>query len=171
MYNLEKVDDFIQRSEEAIQNHGKDGAFHIISAEIEACEDKYLNEYITALNFIRSEKVLDWIEKNTHRIVNVGLSWGHLAASSHFTWDRATKWLEKGRPLSLIALDALVFGTTVGERLNQSPWMRQIQPRLTDNPRPEIVAARLQQYLVADSVPRTKDAVRKIIENIFDVRK
>ncbi|MDF0720732.1 hypothetical protein P0M11_12045 [Kaistella sp. PBT33-4] len=170
MYNQEKVDDFIQRSEEVIQNHDKDGAFHIISAEIEACEDKYLNEYITALNFIRSEKVLDWIEKNTLRIIDVGLSWGHLAASSQFNWDRATKWLEKGRPLSLIALDALVFCTTIGERLNQSPWMRQIQPKLIDNPRPEIVAARLQRYLGADSVPRTKDAVRKIIENIYDAR-
>jgi hypothetical protein len=170
MYNQEKVDDFIQRSEEVIQNNDKDNAFKIISAEIDSCEDRYLNEYITALNFIRSERVLEWIEENTHRIINVGLSWGHLAASSHFTWDRADKWLEEGRPLSLIALDALVFCTTVGERLNQSPWMRQIQPKLIDNPQPGFVAARLQEYLKADSVPRTKDAVRKIIENIFDAR-
>ena len=74
MYNQEKVDDFIQRSEEVIQNHDKDNAFRIISAEIDACEDRYINEYITALNFVRSEKVLDWIEKNTHRIINASLS-------------------------------------------------------------------------------------------------
>ena len=104
-------------------------------------------------------------------MINASLSWGHLAASSHFTWDRVNKWIEKGRSLSLIALDALVFCTTVDERLDhQSSWMRQIQPKLTDNPRPEIVAARLKEYLKADSVPRTKNAVRKIIENIFDAR-
>ncbi len=171
MYNQEKVDSFIQRSEVVIQNRNKDDAFQIISAEIDACEDRYINEYITALNFIRSVKVLDWIEKNTHRIINVSLSWGHLAASSHFTWDRAEKWLVKGRPLGLIALDALVFCTTIGERLNQSPWMRQIQPKLIDSLRPEIVATSLQEYLKTDSAPRTKDAVRKIIENIFDARR
>ena len=48
--------------------------------------------------------------------------------------------------------------------------MRQIQPKLIDYPRPEIVAARLKEYLKADSVPRTKNAVLKIIENIFDAR-
>lgn len=170
MYDREKVDDFIQRSEAFIQEHDKDKAFQIISAEIDACEDSYLNEYITPLNFIRSEKVLGWIERSTHRITNIGINWGHLAASSYFSWDRAEKWLEQGRPLSLIALDALVFCTTVDERLNQSPWMRQIQPKLIDNPRPEIVAARLQEYLRTDSVPRAKNAVHKIIENLFDVR-
>ena len=73
MYNQQKVDDFIQRSEAVIQNHDNDKAFQIISAEIDACEDRCVNEYITALNFIRSEKVLGWIEKNTSRIINVSL--------------------------------------------------------------------------------------------------
>lgn len=170
MYDQEKVDDFIQRSDEVIQEQDKDNAFQIITAEIDTCEDRYLNEYITVLNFIRSEKVLDWIESNRHRITNIGTNWGHLAASSYFSWQRAEKWLERGRPLSLIALDALVFCTTVDERLNQSPWMRQIQPKLIDNPQPEIVAARLQEYLRTDSVPRVKNAVHKIIENLFDVQ-
>jgi hypothetical protein len=46
--------------------------------------------------------------------------------------------------------------------------MRQIQPRLVDNPKPEIVAARVQEYLKTDAVPRTKRVVNQIIENIFD---
>jgi hypothetical protein len=75
-----------------------------------------------------------------------------------------------GRPLSLIALDAILFCTTVGERLSQSLWLRQIQPKLIDNPRPDIVANRLQEYLKMDSVPRTKSTIQKIIENIFDAR-
>ncbi len=170
MYNQEKVDEFVARSEDLAKKIDKEKAFLIISKEIENCEDKYLNEYITAFNFIRYEKVLDWIESNIHRTTNIGLNWGHLAASSYLTWSRAEKWLATGRPLSLVALDALMFCTTVGERLNQSLWMRQIQPKLLDNPKPEIVAARLQEYLQTDTAHRTKTIINKIIENLFDVR-
>jgi len=70
----------------------------------------------------------------------------------------------------LIALDGIMFCTTIGERLNQSPWMRQIQPKLVDNPKPEIVAERLKEYLLTDNVHRTKSTINKIIENIFDAR-
>jgi hypothetical protein len=168
MYDQEKVDDFIFRSENLAKGLDRDKAFDIIADEINNCEDKYLNEYITALNFIRNEKVLDWIEENVNRVKNIGENWGHLAASSYFSWERADKWLKCGRPLSLIALDAILFCTTVGERLNQSPWMRQIQPKLIDNPRPEIVANRLHEYLKTDSVPRTKTTIQKIVDNIFN---
>lgn len=168
MYDQNKIDDFFLRSEQTIKTCDRDSAFIIISSEIDKCETRYLNEYITALNFIRHEKVLDWIEMSAHRITDVNLNWGHLAASSYFNWSKADKWLVKGRPWSLIGLDALVFCTSIGERLNQSPWMRQIQPRLVDNPKPEIVAARVQEYLKTDAVPRTKRVVNQIIENIFD---
>ena len=170
MNDQEKVEDFVFRSENLSKSVDKDKAFAIITEEIDNCEDKYLNEYITALNFIRNEKVLDWIEENIHRTTNIGINWGHLAASSYLSWDRVKKWLTKGRPLSLVALDAIIFCTTVGERLNQSPWMRQIQPKLVDNPKPEIIAKQLQEYLLTDNVPRTKTAIHKIIENIFDAR-
>ncbi len=168
MYDQEKVNEFVSRSENIAKSIDKDEAFLIISQEIDSCEDLYLNEYITALNFIRSEKVLDWIEKNIHRTTNIGLVWGHLAASSHLSWDRVNKWLTSGRPLSLVALDGLMFCTTIGERLNQSPWMRQIQPKLTDNPKSEIVARELQEYLLIDNSHRIKTTINKIIENIFD---
>jgi len=169
MYDQEKVEKFKLSAEQVIKNNDKDKAFQIISSEIDTCEDKYLNEYITVLNWIRGEKVLDWIERSSLRTTNVTLNWGHLAASAYFNWERAERWLTKGRPLSLIALDALLFCTTVGERLNQSPWMRDNKPKLMDNPKPEIVAKRLQEYLRMDSVPRTKNAVEKIIENVFYV--
>ncbi len=168
MYDLEKVDDFIFRAENIAKSCSKAEAFLTISAEIDACEDIHLNDFIAALNFIRYDKTLDWIEGNTHRIANIGINWGHVAASSHFSWDRTCKWLSYGRPLSLIALDALMFCTTHGDRLNQSLWMRRIRPRLADNPRPEIIAKRIQEYLQTDSVPRTKAVVREIIGNIFE---
>jgi hypothetical protein len=170
MYDQEKVDEFVSRSENLIKSVDKDEAFSIISHEIDICEDRYLNEYLTALNFIRNDKVLDWIEKNVHRTKNVGLNWGHLAASSYLSWDRANKWLTIGRPLSLVALDGIMFCTTIDERLNQSLWMRQIKPKLIDNPKPEIIANRLQEYLLQDNVHRTKSAIIKIIDNIFNAR-
>jgi ribosomal protein L31E len=63
-----------------------------------------------------------------------------------------------------------MFCTTVDERLNQSLWMRQIQPKLIDNPRPEIVAVKLQEHLQTDNTHRTKTAINKIVENLFDAR-
>ncbi|MFN4008177.1 MAG: hypothetical protein ACK4HE_11765 [Chitinophagaceae bacterium] len=170
MYDQEKVDEFISRSEKLAKSADKDEAFIIISKEISNCEDKYLNDYLTALNFIRNAKVLDWIENNIHRTTNIGLNWGHLAASSYLSLDRASKWLTSGRPLSLVALDAIMFCTTVDERLNQSIWMRKIQPKLIDNPKPEIVAVRLQEYLQTDNTHRIKTTINKIIENLFDAR-
>lgn len=168
MYDREKIDDFQNRAENTANTFGIDQAFTIISAEIDLCEDRYLNEYILALNNIRTDKTLEWIEINAYRITNVGENWGHLAAISYFNWNKAEKWLSQGRPLSLVALDALMFCTTHGERLNQSLLLRQLNPRLIDNPKPDIVANRLQQYLLMDNVPRTRNSVDRIINNIFE---
>ncbi len=168
MYDQEKVNEFVFRSENLVKSVDMDKAFLIISQEIDNCEDKYLNEYITALNFVRNEKVLDWIENNVDRTLNIGQNWGHLAASSYLSWERANKWMASGRPLSLVALDGIMFCTTIGKRLNQSLWMRQIQPKLIDKPKPEIVARKLKDYLLTDNAYRTKNTISKIIENLFN---
>ncbi len=144
-----------------------DKAFEILTKELERKDDKYLSENVSALLYFQSDKTLDWIEKVNQRIKNISSEWGQLAASSQFTWDRANKWLTIGRPLSLIALDSLIYCTTIGERLNQSLWLRQLNPKLIDNPRPEIIANILREYLTIDSVPRTKNAVETIIDNVF----
>jgi len=167
MTEQEKIDDFIDWSEKLAMNKNQEEAFKLISSKIDVCDDCYLNDHIPALNFIRCEEVLNWIERNASRVENISENWGHLAASSHFNWEKAEEWLSKGRPLSLIALDALILCTTIGERLNQSLWMRKIKPKLNDNPRPDVVAKRLQEYLVIDKVPRTRKAVEKVIANIF----
>ena len=98
------------------------------------------------------------------------LSFISLSAHIQPTEFLGSKWLTSGRPLSLVALDAIMFCTTVGERLNQSLWMRQIQPKLMDNPNPEIVVVKLQEQLQIDNTHRTKTTINKIIENLFDVR-
>ena len=148
-----------------------DEAFQIITIELESGDDKFLSENVSALLYFKSDQTLDWIEKVSERIKNISSSWGQLAASSHFTWNRANNWLTIGRPLSLVALDSLIYCTTNGERLNQSLWLRQLNPRLIDNPRPEIIANRLREYLTVDNVPRTKNAVETIVDNVFETTK
>jgi hypothetical protein len=146
-------------------------AFAILTQELESGDDKFLSENVSALLYLQSDQTLDWIEKVSQRIKNISSNWGQLAASSQFTWDKANKWLTIGRPLSLIALDSLIYCTTIGERLNQSLWLRELNPILIDNPRPESIAHRLRDYLTTDSVPRTKNAVESIIGNIFEIEK
>jgi len=150
---------------------GFDEAFEILTKELERGDDRFLSENVSALLYFQNDQTLDWIEKVSVRIKNISSSWGQLAASSQFTWDRANKWLTIGRPLSLVALDSLIYCTTNGERRNQSIWLRQLNPRLTDNPKPEIIANRLREYLTIDSVARTKNAVETIIENVFETTK
>lgn len=144
-----------------------DEAFKILTRELESRDDNFSAENVSALLYFQNKKTLDWIEKICERIKNISSNWGQLAASSQFTWERANKWLTTGRPLSLVALDSLIYCTTNGERSNQSLWLRQLNPRLIDNPRPEIIANRLRDYLNIDSVPRTKNAVETIIDNVF----
>ncbi len=148
-----------------------DEAFKILTKELESKDDKYLTENVSAMLYFQSDKTLDWIENISARIKNISTSCGQLAASSQFTWYRANKWLTIGRPLSLVALDSLIYCTTIGERLNQSLWLRQLNPRLIDNPRPETIANRLTEYLTFDCVPRTKNAVETIIDNVFETTK
>lgn len=141
-------------------------AFQLLTNEIENSDDKTFNEHISALLYFRSEIVLDWIETKTDRIKNISSSWGQLAASSQFSWQRAEKWLSIGRPLSLISLDALYLCTTK-DYLGQSLWLRKIQPKLTDSVHPDFIAKRLQEFLEVDKVPRTKNSVGTIMYNLF----
>jgi len=143
-------------------------AFNYISSEIEALNDKFLSDNISALIYFKDERILDWIEKTSPRIKRFNSKWGHLAASSEFNWVRAVKWLNAGRPLSLIALDALNYCTTTEPRLNQSFWMMKLDPKLLDCPNPDILTKTLNEYLSTDNVPRTRNVVNKIIENYIN---
>jgi hypothetical protein len=143
-------------------------AFDLLTKEIEKEDEKYLSDNISALLYFQNERTLDWIEKISNRIKNISSNWGTLTAASNFTWERAEKWLTIGRPLSLISLDALVFCTSKGDRQNQAFWLQKHPPKLIDNERPEIIATKLKEYLKIDSVSRTKKAVNKIINNIFE---
>src|ERR1700754_4766897 len=124
--------------------------FELVTEAIEASNTKSFTDNSAALLYFECRQTLEWIEKIGHRIINVSTSWGTLSAASQFSWDIANKWLELGRPLSLIALDALVFCTTTGERDAQALWLIQHPPTLLNAAPPSIIHTTITKYLQKD---------------------
>jgi hypothetical protein len=103
------------------------------------------------LLWFRSRRVLDWIEAHAP-VSNVTEDWGRLAALSDLDLMRVKRWIATGRPLSLVALDAL---TEFVPRPGQAPIMRQLEPALSgvgDRKEIELV---LDMARAADPTPRT----------------
>jgi hypothetical protein len=67
--------------------------------------------------------------------------WGRLAASSHLSWARVSNWLEQGRLLSLVALDAL----NACWHYN-TPLLKMLQPKLQLPESKEIMTRKLAEY-------------------------
>lgn len=140
-------------------------AFEIITSEVEKSGDRTLNENISALLYLRTEKTLGWIERNSERIKNINESWGQLAAGSQFSWQKCEQWLRLGRPLSLIALDALYL-CTLTNYAGQSIWLQKTKPRLTGDVNPGMITTELQNYLQTDNAPRAKNTAGAIQINL-----
>jgi hypothetical protein len=111
------------------------------------------------LSYFRSPDALDWIEENVSSPVMD--NWGYLAAASHFDWPRAMRWIESGRPLSLIALDAL--SAIIEPR---TPLLRAASPRLQLLPAPETLESVLTAHIERDSAPRVKMVTKFILRNV-----
>jgi hypothetical protein len=117
-----------------------------------------LRQSMFGLRWFRSPTVLDWIEINAPR-QNVPSDWGDLASWSDLSWSRIDKWLSSGRPLSLVALDALAACI----RRGREPGLKGLPDRPT-------ITAALEGYLTADNAPRVEKNCRYILENLDQVR-
>ncbi len=120
--------------------------------------------YQKMLGFMHFESrlTLQWIVENIHKTVNINSAWGQIAAVSEFDWPTARTWIESGRPLSLVALDALVHCARIPYR--SQAWRLPTEKLL----RPDSIAnmdAVLNAYLTRDGVPRVKNAVAFISSN------
>jgi hypothetical protein len=111
-----------------------------------------------ALGYFRSSAVLDWIEQRICPPITEG--WGYLAAASQFDWPRAEKWLARGRPFSLVALDALVEIVRPRSRLG-----RQFAPRLGQPPSRGRFVQALSRCAEQDPVPRVQKRAEWLISN------
>ncbi len=81
-------------------------------------------DLIFCLGYFHSTAALDWIE--AHVFEPTTEAWGNLAAASRLDWPRVEDWLQRGRPLSLVALDGLAA------ILNpQTPFLRICAPSST----------------------------------------
>src|SRR5439155_23181455 len=121
-----------------------------------------LAQWCLVLMYFRDSSVLDWIEANVHDPLTG--HWGDVAAVSLFDWDRASKWLKAGRPLSLVALDAMVGCS--GPHPSQSSLIQKMRPRLRSQVHTSVIEAELLAYASRDRAPRVSNAVRYIMDNL-----
>lgn len=128
----------------------KDRAFSLITKGLSRISNNRLgNDAFLLLYPFRSDLTLKWIERNITEIVSD--DWGKLAALSNITWSHVHKWIESGRPLSLVALDALVSFRT---SLSDHPVIQELKPKLKDPADIAEMDATVSKYLKIDPSPR-----------------
>ena len=133
---------------------------------LEGYTGRDLRDRIGALTCFRSPLVLEWIESNAPK-TNVTQDWGRLAALSNLTWAKVDAWLAHGRPLSLIALDAL---NQFIPSATQPPLVRNLQPILLGNPDPTMIVQALQRQMQTDPAPRSIQLCEDLIKHIDALR-
>lgn len=109
-----------------------------------------------ALAWFDGEQAVDLLEELVHAPVSG--AWGRTAAACSVTWDRLARWLEQGRPLSLVALDALMAFADYDTLL-----LRIRKPYLRNPPTPAELRDTLERYAMRDSVPRVRNAVAFLV--------
>ncbi|WBW94942.1 hypothetical protein [Oceanirhabdus sp. W0125-5] len=115
--------------------------------------------YVCLYKFNSSE-VLKWIEKKVKSPVKDQL--GRLAAVSKPDWDIISRWIDMGRPYSLVALDTLY---NIMPPAYKSEVHEELNPKLLNPISVELMTAKLKEYESIDSVPRVKRIVKSIIIN------
>ncbi|WP_431258315.1 hypothetical protein ACQ86G_27970 [Roseateles chitinivorans] len=118
--------------------------------------DRTRRDRFSALAHFRSPRALRWIELNAAEPTVE--AWGRLAAASAFSWPKAEEWLHAGRPLSLIAIDALL---AIAEP--QTPFLRDQRPSLGAPASAFDARKVLEAVAVADPVPRVKQRIGALL--------
>ncbi len=136
-----------------------DEGFSRVTGALAELDDKARRDTMYSLIYFHSHDVLDWIESNVSSPVTE--DWGRLAAGSHFSWKRAVVWLDAGRLISLVALDALAAIVRP-----QSPLLRDYGPQLEDKPDSVSFRQTLESYLERDRVPRVRKTMEFLLKNL-----
>jgi hypothetical protein len=110
------------------------------------------------LQYFHTERTLDWLELNIQ--LPITNHWGSLAASSGFSWERAVKWLDLGRPLSLVALDALT--RCLNYEISHPASPREFLGHIPK----DSMLLQLETYLKKDPAPRIKQSIAKLVQRI-----
>ncbi|WP_193366729.1 hypothetical protein [Pelagibius marinus] len=139
---------------------------HMAMQALGKLNNRDLREQKMALMWFRSPDVLDWIEAHVPS-TNISEDWGRLAALSALEWSRAQKWLERGRPLSLVTIDAL---SEFIPRPGQAPIIGQLAPALQGCDVRSEIGQELRRYMTVDDVPRVTRKCSFIIEQLGQLR-
>ncbi len=123
-----------------------------------------LSNDLLGLIYFQSKMSLDWIENNINRVVNISHSWGYLAVESEFDWATVKKWLEAGRPLSLVALDAVINCSTTTETMNSTIRLKENPKRLIYPDTIENMNNFLFEYIKKDNVARVRNNIEFILK-------
>jgi hypothetical protein len=109
-----------------------------------------------ALGWFRSSRVLEWLEQHVESPI---LSeWGQTAALSQIAWPWVVRWLDQGRPMSLVALDALMNCCRYTTRM-----LEQFAPHLQEPASFLTMKRQLEAYAAIDPVPRVEQSVQTIV--------
>jgi hypothetical protein len=111
---------------------------------------------IFCLSYFQSINTLAWIEQNIAEPVTE--AWGHLAAASCLDWPRVESWLRRGRPLSLVALDALAAIVRA-----RTVMLKSIKPKLLALPDFDVLNHELNECVERDPVPRVRQRVEMLL--------
>ena len=133
---------------------------------LRAFHGRDLQARMAALSWFRAPEVLDWIETHVPR-QNVSASWGQLASLSDLHWSRVHDWLASGRPLSLVALDALA---NFIPHQGHARILTMLNPKLKGCSDRSIVRGALSNYANEDSAPRVTAKCNFIIQHLDELR-
>jgi hypothetical protein len=133
-----------------------------VTEQLKSDRPNLRRETASALAWFRSERVLDWIEAFIHEPLTE--DWGRLAAVSNLDWSRVKSWLGKGRPLSLVALDALNACWHYNTVL-----LKRCRPKLAGGWAESEFVSVLEEYVSRDPVPRVQKAAGAAISHMHDI--
>jgi hypothetical protein len=119
------------------------------------------------LEFDCKERILDWIEATLSAQDPITPDWGPLAALAGITWERVTRWLDRGKPLGLVALDAM--NACRDDDSSAVIRLRDGRPKLRQPVDLATMRARLRWYAAADASPRTQRLVSEIDQHLEEI--
>lgn len=113
---------------------------------------------VHALAYFRDRRALPFLEEIVVPPTMGG--WGRVAACCGFAWPDAVRWLERGRPLSLVALDALRTFLRY-----DTPLLKELSPTLADPPDADTLARTLREHAQVDTSWRVESDVAFLLEH------
>lgn len=122
-----------------------------------ADDPRQRSEWCRTLARARDPRFADWLEANI--VSPTSGDWGDAAADAGVPWPRLREWLARGRPLSLVALDALVGRLCRPDHVKSAPADELRRPETAAE-----IRQALAQAAAADPAPRATESIARIFD-------